>query len=703
MANLQMTYGIDVDSFQLTSSFTVVNNTIRGKTVGQVTKQIVVSGLPAGAQITGVTLACGVGNPTVGVDGLSVNGVNLTPNTTNQLTDFVDTVTGNGTYDFKFIYVCAGSTSPSDGTYRSQVLISDVQLVVFYSGDAPDEESESDTPPDTYEYPDSHNICVYGPDDDNFTTNGLGILTPSKCVVREEAGGEYELEMELPLVDTAWQSIEIESIIKAPIPTTVIDQFIQPGAAYWKVKSTQGSVQVKSKVPTLQRVASTSGIGGWGGSSTLYARGAKVAVGGKVYQYSGMTFKQADGTFKAKTASPPGNGWTDVTSYDLKTNTGKTLATLARNEIFTKIADVNQNWIRIKTAGGVTGYIETSTSEWYAAMDEPVQGRELRQQCFRVYRIEKDSETRTVRISARHLSYDFARVYLGRCEAKEVTASTAISVIEGATLYEDNRHIYTDIDATEKCDLDSSWDSGVSALLNPDAGIVAQLQAKLIRDNDDFFILKDEHTDRGFRLDYGNNLKAVSWSIDTSNMVTRVVPHCKDSDDSDLFLTAQWVDSPKINDYPVIYVEPLAVNCKVDQKGTTVDGEEKPKLTKEDCLALMQHEAEKRFSVDHADEPEVTIDVDLVMLGSTVEYQHLAPLEALFMYDTVHIRHPQLNLDITAYMTGYEYDAILRRYNRITLTNARRRKDTSVSGFDLRDNSIRFEKLSATAVDRLRS
>ena len=106
MANLQMTYGIDVDSFQLTSSFTVVNNTIRGKTVGQVTKQIVVSGLPAGAQITGVTLACGVGNPTVGVDGLNVNGVNLTPNTTNQLTDFVDTVTGNGTYDFKFIYVC---------------------------------------------------------------------------------------------------------------------------------------------------------------------------------------------------------------------------------------------------------------------------------------------------------------------------------------------------------------------------------------------------------------------------------------------------------------------------------------------------------------------------------------------------------------------------------------------------------------------
>lgn len=679
------------------SDFSLVSRWSNGSTPSKATKTLTfeISGIPDGATVNSATFTFTLGSPLTGAALLTLNGVGgLQTSAVNTQTL---SITGNTTWTAAFAFRANGNSA--SGSHSGTVGVSDISLVVEYTGAAPDEDP-AEEPEDVYDYPDSHNICVYAPDDDDFTSNGLGILTPTRCVVTEEAGGQYELELELPVADDVWRQIQTGSVIKAPVPVVTIDEFQMQGAAYWKVKANQSGINVMSKVPTLVRVTNVGSYPAYD-PTARYTRGNKVSYSNKVWQYIG-----ANNAF----ALTPGyvSYWVEVTSFVLKTNSGKVLGTLGRNEVFTMVSDLENGWMRVKTNGGVTGYIHNPKvndvyqyAEYYSTMDETVPGREIRQQCFRVYRIEKDSDTMMVRVSARHLSYDAANIYLGQCEAKGVSASAAISLIQNATLEEDNRHIYTNVEGT--CDLDCSWDNTVTALLNPDSGVVAQLQAKLIRDNDDYFILTDEHTDRGFRIEYGNNMKAVNWSIDTSSMVTRVVPHCKDANDVDMMLEEQWVDSGMVNEYPTVFVEPLSVNCKVGQKGTLPDGTEVASLTAEQCFEIMRAEAEKRFTVDHADEPEITVDVDLLMLGSTVEYQHLAPLEVLFMYDTVHIRHPYLNLDIEAYMTGYEFDSILRRYNRITLTNARRRNDTSVSGFDLRDNSIRFEKLSSTAVDRLRA
>lgn len=661
-----------------------------------------ISGIPDGATVDSAVFRFTLGSPLTGAAVLTLNGQSgLQTSAVNTKTL---TITGNTTWTAAFAFKANGNSA--SGSHSGSLTVSDITLVVEYTGAAPDEDPEEE-PEDVYDYPDSHNICVYSPDDDDFTSNGLGILTPTRCVVTEEAGGQYELELELPVADDAWKSIDMDSIIKAPVPVVIVDQFVQTEASYWKVAANQSGVKVMSKVPTVTRVASTSGYSTWD-PHVHYYRGDKVAYNNQVWQYNGVSKVNLNPPTGNYTKAPGSVAyWINVTSYSTKTNSGKVLATMGRNEVFTKLKDMGNNWIRVKTKDGVIGYVQTvsgSTTyvEQYSQDAVVVAGREIRQQCFRVYRIEKDSDTMMVRVSARHLSYDAANVYLGTCEATNASASTAVTMIQMATIQEDNRQILTNID-DKACDLDCSWDNVVTALLNPDSGIVAQLQAKLIRDNEDFLILKDEHTDRGFRIDFGNNLKAVNWSIDNTNLVTRVIPHAKTSTDEDLMLEEQFVDSPLVNEYPRVRMEPLSVNCKEGQKGTMPDGTEEQSLSVAQCFEIMTAEAEKRFTVDHADEPEITVDVDLLMLGSTVEYQHLAPLEVLFMYDTVHIKHPYLNLDIEAYMTGYEFDSILRRYNRITLTNARRRNDTSVSGFDLRDNSIRFEKLSSTAVDRLRA
>lgn len=686
-----MTY--ELPWFRLNSRWTNKNRqVITTPTTETAAKAIDVSGLPDGAVIVSATLnvttSSGYGGPAI----LDVQRIALSGNTENHI-DFTSYVTGNGSWSFVFRFKDYGVDNLPDGSHYGEMVFTDITLVVVYDGQEPSE--EEDPPEDLVPKPETTGICLYSPQTTDFSDNGYGLLRPSSCVVSEEAGGQYELRMVLPMLGDLWEYVEPEGIIKAPVPVISTEAFNMAGAEYWKVKATYGSAPVVSKIPTIKRVPSTSGYAAWS-ASTQYQGGDKCSYDGKVWQYVGVTVYPGIRTVAPGSASY----WVDVTDYTTSRDTGKTLATLQRNEIFTKVDDVQEGWMRVKIADGTEGYMETKYAEYYAEADTYVPARTIRSQCFRIYRIEKDSRTRQMTVCARHISYDFGRVYLRKCEAQGVSVPTAISLITGATLESDNRQIITDI-TDETVDLDCSWENCITALLNPDTGIVAQLQARLIRDNEDFFILKDHHEDHGYRIRYGKNMKGVRWSVDTSDMVTRVIPHCKNVNGDDLMMIRQWADSPLIDEYPVVYTEALAVNCQEGKKGTC-RGVEYEELTVEQCRYIMLDEAEKRFTDDHADEPEITIDVDMLMLGDTEEYKDYRDLEIVYMYDAVQVIHPLLHIDTTAYVTGYEYDAILRRYTSLTLKNARRKDQRTTAGFEIKNGSINLRKLSASTIDRLK-
>ena len=42
-------------------------------------------------------------------------------------------------------------------------------------------------------------ICVYAPNETDFSMNGLGAVMPSSCAVTETLNGEWELEMTHPI------------------------------------------------------------------------------------------------------------------------------------------------------------------------------------------------------------------------------------------------------------------------------------------------------------------------------------------------------------------------------------------------------------------------------------------------------------------------------------------------------------------------
>ena len=61
-------------------------------------------------------------------------------------------------------------------------------------------------------------ICIYEGNTTDWSGNGLCILQPTSCIVKEIAGGDYGLTLEHPITsDLRWKELQEERII-----TTVI-------------------------------------------------------------------------------------------------------------------------------------------------------------------------------------------------------------------------------------------------------------------------------------------------------------------------------------------------------------------------------------------------------------------------------------------------------------------------------------------------
>lgn len=66
-------------------------------------------------------------------------------------------------------------------------------------------------------------ICIYPPDCTDFSTNGLGVLTPQSCTVTETLNGEYELTLVHPLDENGkWTKLTEGCILRAPLLCTLL-------------------------------------------------------------------------------------------------------------------------------------------------------------------------------------------------------------------------------------------------------------------------------------------------------------------------------------------------------------------------------------------------------------------------------------------------------------------------------------------------
>lgn len=549
-------------------------------------------------------------------------------------------------------------------------------------------------------------VILYDKDETDFLDNGICVLSPSQCSVAEVAGGKYELHLEHPFDENGkYLMLAEEYLIKAPVPPMTIPEITLPET---KVLKTNKSTYLYSKLPVtkypsatetkIQNIRDNATAYGWS-LVRYYNYGDYVVLGNIIYQAKKFNFQIAPNLDSSVWASV---ALVDDPAPSPTYDPGTVIEPpLAQNENVFKIGDYNAGWLRVRSRLGVVGYIKRDdVDETQLTQQETIPAQNIETQVFRIYQIESDEEQQVVSVDARHISYDFQGNALYDCQFTDADPTTAIAIMQGSLMIEDDRRIATDI-TESTVTADWSFKNPVNALLDPGNGLLGILKAKLIRNNKDFYLLDGSVNRTGTPIKYGVNMLGVKWRRNNENVITRIVPRCNTGSDAYLFLDDLYVESPNAGDFSFDRIEVMDCEYTVGEKyekpdGTTVTRDEA------DCKASMLADAQKRFSEDHVDGVEVTLDLNFLLLGDTEEYKQYRGLERVNLYDIIPIQTQKTRIDSESQVTEYQWDCLRGRYQSIKLGPVSR-FSRRVQGYNVVNQSITYEKLSPDLIARIRT
>lgn len=538
-------------------------------------------------------------------------------------------------------------------------------------------------------------ICAYDIGNTNFGNNGDAILTPTKCIVKNVAAGQYDLTMDHPIdPEGKWAHLQPEAIVKAPIPAELIENAFA-GMDVDVYKTTEKAALREGPAEPVPITYPAWSI------TANYSVGSKVTFYHQNYQ---CTYWDDDDAIH-KHLAPSGSGW-----WTKIANMTEGYPVLVQNKSGADLYYVSgpeSGWYKMSTTYGLEGYIKSSQVVYDRHLTpSETHDRLITEQLFRIKKVTVDTKQMNVNVTAEHVSYDLSGVLMENVKIVNQPPAQALSWLENAFMIEYPGSIASNIIESEDrlYSAELSGKNGMFAILDPDKGVVAQFEAAFRRDNWDLFVMEKTNTDQGFRIRYGNNMLGVSWKIGSDELITRIVPVAKDEDGSDLYLMDEeeedpdydyiWIDSQHINSYPVIRMERLKVEGQVGKDDGTETG---TTWTKAALRAEMEKQALARYSIDKVDQLKHEITIDFVRLGDTDEYKQFKDLQQVRLYDTVIAVDPRVDLSVSVQVTEIEFDAVNERITAMKLSNIEAYNLRNTAGFNVLNNSITGDKLTDEA------
>ena len=384
---------------------------------------------------------------------------------------------------------------------------------------------------------------------------------------------------------------------------------------------------------------------------------------------------------------------------------GKVLAKYKKGK---KVVILNKGttWFEVTGPDGKHGYmnkehltyVETKYNK-AEATGEVIESVLLRDQPFRIYRIVPDLEKVTV--YARHLFYDLLDNMIKSLKPDATMAgSTVVQRLSAGALTEHEFAFYSDLTSTAK---EVEWEAinPLEALMG-DEGLMAKYYGELARDWYDVYVVRRVGVDTDIQIREGKNLLGVSYDVDTTDVVTRIMPTGEDKDGNTLYLPEVFIDSPYVNDY----THPKWMHLAVSDAREVPKGDDKK--TKNQCYTEMRQAARDEFDKG-CDLPKITLTIDFINTAETEEYRDYALLQNIYLGDAVKVIAPKIGISVSLRLTQYTYDCILRKYTSMTLgtvaealegnmISSRQIPSGSISGTKLQQNSVGSLQLKADSI-----
>lgn len=483
-------------------------------------------------------------------------------------------------------------------------------------------------------------ICVYPADGTDFSNNGLGAVTPMSCTVTETLNGEWELTLVHDIDERGkWTRLSEGCILRAPVPAAMtprVDLVTQQyqtstyDVQIYKITTKSGPLHLRSGTGTNYRILGK------------YKKGREVIV-------------------LNKTTS----SWYEVTAPDGKHGyMASQYLTFQRTETQT-----------VQTNVGFRNQV--------------IEARQLRDQPFRIYRVVPELDKVTV--YARHIFYDLLDNMVKSLKpSPSAVGASVVQSLSGACLSSHDFSFYSDLTSTAE---DVEWENinPVEAMLGEN-GLVSKYGAELARDWYDVFLVRRVGNNTDVSIREKKNLTGISYDVDETDVVTRIMPTGEDADGNILYLPELYIDSPNLN----AYTHPKWIHLPVSEAKEVTDGDE-PKI-KAQCYAEMRKAAQAEFDAG-CDLPTVTLKVDFINCSDAEEYKQYAALTDIFLGDSVRVVARRIGVEVSMRMTQYTYDCLTRKYTSVTLgTAADTLEGSMISSRQLPSGVISGSKLAINSV-----
>ena len=358
------------------------------------------------------------------------------------------------------------------------------------------------------------------------------------------------------------------------------------------------------------------------------------------------------------------------------------------------------SWYEVTAPDGKHGYMasqyltfqrtETQTVQTNVGFrNQVIEVRQLRDQPFRIYRVVPELDKVTV--YARHIFYDLLDNMIKSLKpSPSAVGASVVQSLSGACLSSHDFSLYSDLTSTAE---DVEWENvnPVEAMLGEN-GLVSKYGAELARDWYDVFLVGRVGNDTDVSIREKKNLTGVSYDVDETDVVTRIMPTGEDADGNILYLPELYIDSPNIG----AYIHPKWIHLPVSEAREVTDGDE-PK-SKMQCYAEMRKAAQAEFDAG-CDLPTVTLKVDFVNCSDAEEYKQYAALTDIFLGDSVRVVARRIGVEVSMRMTQYTYDCLTKKYTSVTLgTAANTLEGSMISSRQLPSGVISGSKLAINSV-----
>ena len=496
-------------------------------------------------------------------------------------------------------------------------------------------------------------ICVYPANCTDFSGNGFGAVTPMSCTVTETLNGEWELTLVHDIDERSkWTRLSEGCILRAPVPAAMTPSV---GLVTQQYQTSTYDVQIY-KITTK--------------SGPLHLRSGT----GTNYRILGKYKKGREVIVLNKTTS----SWYEVTAPDGKHGyMASQYLTFQRTETQT-----------VQTNVGFRNQV--------------IEARQLRDQPFRIYRVVPELDKVTV--YARHIFYDLLDNMIKSLKpSPSAVGASVVQSLSGACLSSHDFSFYSDLISTAE---DVEWENinPVEAMLGEN-GLVSKYGAELARDWYDVFLVRRVGNNTDVSIREKKNLTGISYDVDETDVVTRIMPTGEDADGNILYLPELYIDSPNLN----AYTHPKWIHLPVSEAKEVTDGDEPKSQTQ--CYAEMRKAAQDEYAKG-CDLPTITLKVDFVNCSDAEEYRQYAALTDIFLGDSVRVIARRIGVEVSMRMTQYTYDCMTKKYTSVTLgtvsdalegsmISARQLASGSITGAKLALNSVGSGQLQSGSVGSL--